>query len=181
MEVINTPLKDAKVINLKSFHDNRGYFVEKYNKNKLSDLGFNVDFIQDNLSYSKQNVIRGLHMQLDKPQGKLVSVAFGTIKDVIVDLRSNSPTFKQTFSVILSAEKSNMLWVPEGFLHGFSVLSEEGAIVTYKVNNPYNPAGEKGVIYNDPTLAIDWEVDEPIVSEKDTKLPLLEELLGVAL
>jgi len=173
MNVEQTVIKDLVIINPVVFEDSRGYFFEAYNQAKFEQNGITYQFIQDNQSFSKRGVIRGLHLQ-DKPfaQAKLVRVLQGEILDVAVDLRKNSPTYGQHVSVVLSAENKKQLMVPHGFAHGFSVLSET-ATVLYKVDQLYDKESERGIRYDDPALGIDWKVrpEEIIVSDKDLVLP----------
>ena len=165
-----TPIEGLLVLTPKVFADNRGYFYESYNKQTLLEAGITADFVQDNESFSTQNTLRGLHFQ--KPpfaQAKLVRVLEGTVWDVAVDLRRDSPTFGQWFGVELSAENKKQLFIPRGFAHGFQVISEQ-ALFTYKVDNIYAPQAERSIRYNDPTLNIAWPItDESLVqlSEKD--------------
>src|SRR6187431_998416 len=178
MNIEKTPIQDLVIINPTVFEDSRGYFFEAYNKAKFLENGIAYNFIQDNQSFSKRGVIRGLHLQ-DKPfaQAKLVRVLQGEILDVAVDLRKNSPTYGQHVSVILSAENKKQLMVPHGFAHGFSVLSETASVM-YKVDQLYHKESERGIRYDDPTLAIDWQVsqEEVIVSDKDVILPSFNEI-----
>lgn len=157
----------------KVFEDSRGYFFEAYNENSFMDEGVDVRFVQDNQSRSSYGVIRGLHYQLPPyAQSKLVRVLEGAILDVAVDIRKGSPTFGQAFAVELSAENKKQLYIPAGFAHGFSVLSET-AIVLYKCDQFYNKESEGGIRFDDPALAIDWRIakEKAIVSEKDLALP----------
>ena len=173
MKIEQTPIKDLVIITPTVFNDERGYFFEAYNKAKFNEYGINYQFIQDNQSFSKRGVIRGLHLQINPfAQAKLVRVLQGEILDVAVDLRKNSPTYGKHFSVILSAENKKQLMVPHGFAHGFSVLSETASVL-YKVDQLYHKESERGIRYDDPTLNIDWQVNpsEVIVSEKDLILP----------
>ena len=173
MKIEQTPIKDLVIITPTVFNDERGYFFEAYNKAKFNEYGINYQFIQDNQSFSKRGVIRGLHLQINPfAQAKLVRVLEGEILDVAVDLRKNSPTYGKHFSVILSAENKKQLMVPHGFAHGFSVLSETASVL-YKVDQLYHKESERGIRYDDPTLNIDWQVNpsEVIVSEKDLILP----------
>jgi dTDP-4-dehydrorhamnose 3,5-epimerase len=156
-----------KLIELKIFNDDRGFFTERYQEARFKDLGLPESFVQDNHSRSKPGVIRGLHYQHSPSQGKLVGVIRGRIWDVIVDIRKDSPTYGQWDSVELSDENGLLLWVPGGFAHGFCVLGSEDADVIYKVNVPYSPKTEGGITYSDPTLQIQWPVKNPIVSSKD--------------
>lgn len=173
MIIEKTTINDLLIINPSIFKDERGYFFEAYNKSKFKENGINYNFIQDNQSFSKRGVIRGLHLQINPfAQAKLVRVLEGEILDVAVDLRKKSPTFGQHFSVILSAENKKQLMIPHGFAHGFSVLSQTASVL-YKVDQVYDKESERGIRYDDPILAIDWQVnpDEVIVSEKDLVLP----------
>tara|TARA_R110002124_G_scaffold81872_8_gene215408 strand:- start:1617 stop:2165 length:549 start_codon:yes stop_codon:yes gene_type:complete len=173
MNLERTFIQDLVIIKPTVFEDSRGYFFESYNKNKLSDLGIDIDFVQDNQSFSKKRTLRGLHYQ-NPPyaQTKLVRVLQGEIIDVAVDLRKDSPTYGKCFEMILSADNKKQLLVPQGFAHGFSVVSET-AIVMYKCDNYYNKASEGGIRFDDSKLNIDWGMDlkEAIVSEKDLVLP----------
>ena len=177
MEIIKTDFKDLLVIKPKIFGDQRGYFFESYNEKVLANAGISCHFVQDNQSKSAYGVIRGLHYQLEPyAQTKLVRVISGTIRDVVVDIRKGSPTFGKHFSIELSGENNLQLFVPKGFAHGFSVLSEN-AIVLYKTDDFYTPAAERGIFYNDSSLAIDWGIKPSamLVSERDAKLPILSE------
>ena len=157
--------------------DSRGQFVESFQKGVFAEqTGLSIDFIQDNEVVSHQGVVRGLHLQNDPHgQAKLIRVVLGKIYDVAVDLRADSPSYGEWFGVELSAENQTQLFLPKGFAHGYSVLSER-VIVQYKVDAPYDPQAENGIRYNDPDLDIDWQVDNPKMSEKDQKLPFLKEL-----
>ena len=178
MTIEKTLIQDLVIINPTVFEDSRGYFFEAYNQAKFQENGIEYQFIQDNQSYSTRGVIRGLHLQINPfAQAKLVRVLEGEILDVAVDLRKNSPTYGQYFSVVLSAENKKQLMVPHGFAHGFSVLSETASVL-YKVDQLYDKESERGIRYDDPTLAIDWQLDskEVIVSEKDLILPSFNEI-----
>ena len=154
------------------YHDARGLFFEQFHQAKYAGLGIVANFVQDNCSYSRRGTIRGLHYQVgDRPQGKLVMVLHGKILDVAVDIRFGSPTFGQHVAIELSSEDPLQLWVPPGFAHGFSVLSQE-AVVSYKCTSPYCGNLERSIRFNDPDLHIDWRVTEPILSERDTGAPL---------
>lgn len=169
MAFIKTNFPDLVVFEPKVFGDDRGYFFESYNQKTFEEAGLFYTWVQDNQSSSTYGVIRGLHFQKgENAQSKLVRCLKGVILDVVVDLRRNSPTFKQVFSIELTSEKNNALLVPRGFAHGFSVLSEK-AEVLYKCDNFYNKQSEGGVLYNDPFLNIDWHIEKgkEIVSEKD--------------
>ena len=171
------PITGIWLLTPKVHADARGQFVESFQKNRFAEqTGLSVDFIQDNEVVSEHGIVRGLHLQ-NNPHGqaKLIRVVLGKIYDVAVDLRADSSTYGEWFGVELSAENQTQLFLPKGFAHGYSVLSEM-AIVQYKVDSPYNPQAEKGVRYNDPDLGIDWQVDNPKLSEKDQKLPFLKDL-----
>ena len=173
MDSFNTPIAGLLVLAPRVFNDNRGYFFESYNKNTLAEIGIHADFVQDNESYSCQNTLRGLHFQ--KPpfaQAKLVRVIEGRVWDVAVDLRKDSPTFGQWFGVELSAENKKQFFIPRGFAHGFSVLSQT-AKFAYKCDNFYNKASEGAILFNDPDLHIDWKIDTALsnLSAKDKLNP----------
>ncbi len=172
MTFTETEIRDLIVIEPRVFEDSRGYFFESFNEKELHKRGINLRYVQDNQSKSEYGVIRGLHYQ-KKPhaQSKLVRVLEGEIMDVALDLRKGSRTFGKWHGVILSSENKKQLLIPEGFAHGFSVLSPT-AIVLYKCNDFYHPETEDGIIYNDPFLKIDWKIssDEALISEKDKKL-----------
>ncbi len=169
-KLTTTALEGLLIIDPDVFGDERGYFKELFNKQALAELGFEAEFVQDNLSYSQQGALRGLHFQAPPhAQGKLVFVTVGKVLDVVVDIRKSSKTFGHFASFELSAEYHRMLYVPPGFAHGFSVLSRE-CIFQYKCTDYYNKASEGGILWNDPQLNIDWQIDEPIVSDKDRKL-----------
>lgn len=179
MKVIETTLSDCLVLEPSLFNDKRGYFFESFNSKQFNEFtGFNVNFVQDNESFSTKGVLRGLHFQKGEyAQAKLVRVVTGKVLDVAVDLRKNSTTFGKWFSVELSGENKRQLFVPRGFAHGFVVLSEF-AIFNYKCDNFYNKVSESGIIFNDSALNIDWQLNtnEILVSEKDLELPCLETL-----
>ena len=170
MKLTLTPIKDLVVIEPKVFGDERGYFYEAYNKNTFHELGLDYDFVQDNQSFSRKGVLRGLHFQKEFPQAKLVRVIEGEVFDVAVDLRKDSPTFGKWYGVTLSGENKKMFMIPRGFAHGFLVLSET-AVFSYKCDDFYHPNDEGGIIYNDSDIGIEWpEVDcELVLSEKDKK------------
>ncbi|MDD3479779.1 MAG: dTDP-4-dehydrorhamnose 3,5-epimerase [Paludibacteraceae bacterium] len=178
MEIIETPIKDLVIIKPRVFEDARGFFCETYNEERYQAAGIKQHFVQDNQSKSSYGVIRGLHFQLAPySQAKLVSVSIGSVWDVAVDLRRNSPTFGQWYGVELTAENHLQFLIPQGFAHGFSVLSET-ALFTYKCDNLYHPEVDGGLMFNDPDLNIDWKipVDKAIVSDKDMKHPFLKDL-----
>ena len=174
MKIVNTNLQEVKVIIPKVFEDFRGYFFESYKSNEYLNRGLPAEFVQDNEVKSKKNALRGLHYQLDKPQGKLVRVVHGNILDVAVDIRIGSPTFGQHHMVELSAENKKMFFVPEGFAHGYLVTSQE-SIVLYKCTNIYNAKDEYGIRWDDATIGVAWGNKNPILSERDKNLPILKE------
>ncbi len=176
MEIKSTPLKDVYELYPKVFNDARGYFLETYREDLLHKQGINTKWVQDNQSFSVAGTIRGLHFQHDPhAQAKLVRVITGKVWDVCVDLRKGSPTFGQSHAVMLDSAQHNMLYVPEGFAHGFAVL--EDAVFSYKCSNFYHKASEGGIIWNDEQLNLDWKVSNPIISEKDLALPSLKEFV----
>ena len=170
MKLTLTPIKDLVVIEPKVFGDERGYFYEAYNKNTFHELGLDYDFVQDNQSFSRKGVLRGIHFQKNYPQAKLVRVIEGEVFDVAVDLRKDSPTYGKWYGVVLSGENKKMFMIPRGFAHGFLVLSDT-AIFSYKCDDFYHPNDEGGIIYNDPTIGVEWpKLDcEFVLSEKDKK------------
>jgi dTDP-4-dehydrorhamnose 3,5-epimerase len=168
VNVISTAIADVMIIEPKVFGDDRGFFFESFNSRQFAELiGRNVDFVQDNHSRSAKNVLRGLHYQIQQPQGKLVRVVQGVVFDVAVDIRRSSPTFGQHIGVELSAENKRMFWVPEGFAHGFVVLSDTAEFL-YKTTNYWAPEFERSIAWNDPALGIKWPIQgEPTLSAKD--------------
>lgn len=175
MKVLQTPLDGALVLEPKVFADGRGFFLESYNEKAFREIGIPDKFVQDNHSFSKRGVLRGLHYQVVKPQGKLVRVVSGEVLDIFVDLRKTSPTFGRWHGVRLSGENRLLAWIPAGFAHGFHVLSES-AHVLYKANEFYFPELERTVLWNDPDLNIAWaNTGEPLLSEKDKKGNLLKD------
>ncbi len=178
MQVISTHIDEVKIIEPKVFGDDRGFFLETYSQKRYEELlGIPLNFVQDNHSRSQRDVLRGLHFQTQNPQGKLVRVVAGEVLDVAVDIRADSPTFKQWVGVILSATNKKQLWIPAGLAHGFLVLSEF-ADFEYKCTQYYLPEAEKCLIWNDKNIGIDWGVENPILSEKDKKGVTLEVLLS---
>jgi len=177
MIVKETKLKDCFVIEPKVFHDERGYFFENFNQENFNNtIGAKIRFVQDNESFSYRGVLRGLHYQVGKhAQSKLVRVIKGRVLDVAVDIRKESQTFGEYVSIELSESNKKQLFIPKGFAHGFIVLSDS-AIFVYKCDNYYNKASEEGILYNDPTINIDWKFPESklILSEKDINLPTLD-------
>jgi dTDP-4-dehydrorhamnose 3,5-epimerase len=176
MQVIESKLKGAKLIEPKVFGDHRGFFMESYSKKQYEDLGIDYEFVQDNHSLSvPAGTLRGLHFQLEpKAQTKLVRVTSGAIYDVIVDIRKGSPTFGQWEGYIITAANKRQLLVPKGFAHGFCTLVENTEVL-YKVDEYYEPEQDGGILWNDPDLGIDWSVQSPILSDKDAKHPRLKE------
>lgn len=174
MKVIETSFKDVYLLEPNVFGDARGYFMESYNKKVFVELGLDFDFVQDNQSLSARvGVIRGLHYQLNpKAQTKLVRVLQGAIYDVVVDIRKSSPTFGKWQGFILSEENKRQLLVPKGFAHGFCTLVSN-TVVAYKVDEYYFPEHDRGILWNDPALGIDWPTSQPILSEKDKCHPVL--------
>ena len=173
MEIIKTPIDDLIIIKPRIFEDARGYFCESYSEKSFREAGIDIHFCQDNQSKSAYGVVRGLHYQLSPvSQSKLVSVIVGSVWDVAVDLRKESPTFGQWYGVELTAENHLQFLVPQGFAHGFSVLSET-AVFSYKCDNFYSPTLERGIAFDDPQLNIDWKIplEKALISEKDKKHP----------
>src|SRR2546428_5335022 len=169
MKVLETPLAGALVLEPSVFEDERGFFLESYNQKVFAQIGIREKFVQDNHSFSLHGVLRGLHYQVQKPQGKLVRVVSGEVLDVFLDLRKSSPTFGRWHGLRLSGENRRLVWIPAGFAHGFYVLSEI-AHVLYKSTAFYSLELERTILWNDPELKIDWEnADEPLLSEKDLK------------
>lgn len=176
MKVINTKLKDCLIIEPKVFDDDRGFFLEIFQTERYSQLaGINLPFVQDNYSRSTMGVLRGLHFQKTKPQGKLVRVVRGEVYDVALDIRKGSSTFGQWESVILSEENKRQFWIPPGFAHGFLVVSGT-ADFEYKCTDYYNPSDEGSILWNDPDLNIPWPIDDPILSNKDARAERLVDL-----
>lgn len=174
MTVTPTPIADVLVLQPKVFVDARGAFFEAYNRRRLAETGIGQDFVQDNQSISKKNVLRGLHYQIRQPQGKLIRVLSGEIFDVAVDCRKSSQSFGQSVHIILSAANRKMLWIPAGFAHGFLVLSDT-AEVLYKTTDFYAPEFERTLLWNDPQLSIPWPSADPLLSDKDRQGRVLAE------
>ena len=175
---IKTSIEGVYIIETKVFGDNRGYFMETYNKKQFEEAGLNMEFVQDNQSKSTKGVLRGLHFQTRNTQGKLVRVTKGSVYDVAVDLRKGSPTYGKYEGVILTEDNNKQFYIPEGFAHGFLVLSDE-AVFTYKCTNFYTPDAEGGLMWNDPDVGIEWPldgIDNIILSEKDKVHKTLKEL-----
>jgi dTDP-4-dehydrorhamnose 3,5-epimerase len=174
----NTPIEGLVIIEPKVFGDNRGYFIETYNYEDFKAAGLEMIFVQDNQSKSRKGVLRGMHFQTKHPQGKLVRVIKGEVFDAAIDLRKGSVTYGKWYGVLLSEENKKQFYVPEGFAHGFVVVSEEAEFV-YKCTDFYHPEYEGGIAWNDPDIGIEWPLDgvgEVLVSEKDEKAPRLSEL-----
>ena len=176
MKIIPTTLPDVLLIEPKVFQDERGFFLESYQKKQFQEAGIDADFVQDNHSKSSQGTLRGLHYQIRQAQSKLVRVVVGEVFDVAVDLRKHSPTYGRWAGDCLSAENKRMLWVPAGFAHGFYVTSPE-AVVLYKASDYYAPQWERCILWNDPAIGIEWPVEgePPILSAKDALGKLLSE------
>ena len=174
MNLVPTPLDGVLVLEPRVFRDERGFFLETFNIGKLGGTALDTEFRQDNHSRSTAGVVRGLHYQLDNPQGKLVHVARGSIFDVAVDIRRGSPTFARWFGVELSDENLRSLWIPPGFAHGFCVLSEMADVI-YKCTSLHDSADDRGVAWNDPRIRIEWPASNPMVSAKDAKWAALSD------
>ena len=174
MKVTECRLAGVKIIEPRVFQDNRGFFLESYNRNNYSKYGIDQDFVQDNHSKSVKNTLRGLHYQINPGQDKIVRVIAGEVFDVVVDIRRNSPTYGQWEGFILSAENKLLIYVPKGFAHGFCVLSDSAEFV-YKCSEYWSPKDERGIVWNDPDINVRWPLTDPILSAKDLKnLPLKE-------
>ena len=178
MEIIKTPFEGILLVKPDVFSDERGYFYESFNKQKFQGINLEVNFLQDNISKSRKNTIRGLHYQVgNKAQGKLCHVLYGRVLDVVVDLRAGSPTFGKYYSTELSEENHLQLWIPVGFAHGFSVQSDE-AIFKYKCTNYYSKENERTILFNDPGLNINWNVGNPVISPKDLNGKLFKDCIN---
>ncbi|HKK46722.1 MAG TPA: dTDP-4-dehydrorhamnose 3,5-epimerase [Balneolaceae bacterium] len=175
IEITETRIPDVLLLKPKVFRDDRGLFLETYREEHLAAKDIDVHFVQDNLSKSQKGTVRGLHYQIEHPQDKLIMVMQGAILDVAVDLRQSSPAFGQFTAMELSARNKYQLFIPKGFAHGFSVLSDE-ALVYYKCSDYYHPEGERGLLWNDPSLGIDWKVTDAVISDKDQHQPRLKEI-----
>jgi dTDP-4-dehydrorhamnose 3,5-epimerase len=175
MKVLNTEIPGVIIIEPDVFGDQRGYFMELWNQRRYAEAGLDVNFVQDNLSYSTRGVLRGLHFQNPNAQGKLVYVLQGEVFDVAVDIRVGSPTFKKWVGVTLSSENKRQFYIPEGFAHGYCVLSET-ALFAYKCTDLYDPSAEGGIRWDDPGIGIDWPVNKPILSNKDLNNNFLREM-----
>lgn len=175
MRVIETRLPGVLILEPPVFRDERGHFTETWHRERYRAAGVSDDFVQDNLSFSRRGVLRGLHYQNPAPQAKLVSVLQGEVFDVAVDLRRGSSTFGQWYGVVLSGENLRQLWIPEGFAHGFLVTSES-ALFSYKCTNFYAPEHERSLRWDDPEIRIEWPMESPVVSPKDARAPLLGDI-----
>lgn len=175
MEVTETALPSVLLIRPRIFPDDRGTFLETWQWSRYAEAGIDATFVQDNVATSRRGVIRGLHYQQPDPQGKLVMVYHGEVFDVAVDIRRGSTTFGQWVGAYLSSENGHQLWIPEGFAHGYAVVSET-AVVGYKCTRPYNPDGDAAIRFDDPEIGVGWGVDDPILSEKDRNAPSLAEV-----
>jgi dTDP-4-dehydrorhamnose 3,5-epimerase len=175
MKIISTYLPGVYIIEPKTFYDNRGFFLETYHQRRYAEMGINCNFVQDNLSRSVQGTLRGLHYQLKYAQAKLIQVIRGVVFDVVLDIRRGSPSFGKWDGVDLSDENKRQLLVPEGFAHGFCVLSETADVV-YKCTDFYAPEDEGGILWSDPDVAIEWPVANPLISDKDSRLPRLGDI-----
>ncbi|MGY1410368.1 MULTISPECIES: dTDP-4-dehydrorhamnose 3,5-epimerase [unclassified Luteimonas] len=175
MKLVETGLPGCVVIEPKVFDDERGFFYESFNRDRLAAHGLSPAFVQGNVSRSARGVLRGLHYQWPRPQGKYVSVLEGEVWDVAVDIRGGSPNFGQWAAVLLSAENRRHVWIPEGFAHGFVVLSEQ-ALVSYLCTATYDPSADAGIRWNDADLAIDWPLADPQLSPKDARAPFLADV-----
>jgi len=176
VSVVDEQLNEVKLIQRKAFGDERGFFSELYRKSLYEELGIGIDLVQDNHSFSGRGTIRGMHFQSFPGQAKLISVIVGTIYDVYVDIRKDSPTFGRWGGRELDAKRHEQLFIPVGFAHGFAVLSEEAHVI-YKVSSDYNPETEKGFCFDDPDVGIDWPIENPILSSRDREAPLLSEVI----
>ncbi|WP_337244481.1 dTDP-4-dehydrorhamnose 3,5-epimerase [Luteimonas sp. gir] len=175
MKIIETKLPGAVVLEPAVFGDARGFFFETWNAARFGQHGLPTSFVQSNVSSSAKGVLRGLHYQWPRPQGKLVSVLQGEVFDVAVDIRRGSPTFGQWEGVLLSAENKRQFWIPEGFAHGFAVLSET-ALFSYLCTDVYVKEADAGVRWDDPQIGVEWPIDAPLLSDKDAQAPLLADI-----
>lgn len=179
MEIRDTPIKDVYEIYPRVFDDSRGYFLETYRKDIFEKHGLITEWMQDNQSFSMAGILRGLHFQTGHfAQAKLARVIKGKVLDVCVDLRKDSPTFGKHHSVILDGVRHNMLYIPQGFAHGFAVI--EDAVFSYKCSNLYNKESEGGIIWDDPELNIDWQIADPVLSDKDKTWPSIQEFKQIS-
>jgi dTDP-4-dehydrorhamnose 3,5-epimerase len=175
MQITTANIEDVLIIEPQVFQDERGYFLEVYRLNRFKSAGLPDRFVQDNLSFSVKNTLRGLHFQVTRPQAKLVQVISGEIFDVAVDIRPTSPTFGRWVSVLLTENNKRQVFIPEGFAHGFYVLSD-GAHVAYKCSDFYDADDEGGIRWSDPAIGIEWPATHPLVSAKDGRLPVIDDI-----
>ncbi|MFZ0451489.1 MAG: dTDP-4-dehydrorhamnose 3,5-epimerase [Desulfatiglandaceae bacterium] len=175
MKVIKTSLAGVLAIEPDIFEDDRGYFLETYQEKRYREIGIDVRFVQDNLSYSRKGTLRGLHFQHPRDQAKLVQVIQGNVYDVVVDIRKGSPTYGKWTGVELSGENKRQFFIPPGFAHGFCVMSES-AVFSYRCSDYYSPESEVGILWSDPDIGIDWPVTEPLLSKKDREYPRLKDV-----
>jgi dTDP-4-dehydrorhamnose 3,5-epimerase len=175
MNIINTEIEGLIILEPRVFEDDRGYFLETWNSQRYVDAGIELSFVQDTVSFSSKGTLRGLHFQNPHCQGKLVQALMGTVLDVAVDIRLGSETFGKSVSVELSEDNHRQMYIPPGFAHGFCVLSET-ALFSYKCTDVYNQSAEGGVLWNDPDLGIDWQIDEPLLSPKDLIFSQLKDI-----
>jgi len=175
MKIYKAEIEDILLIEPDEFSDHRGYFLENFRQSWLTEQGLEIDFVQDNVSKSKKNVLRGLHYQIQNPQDKLVHCVSGSILDVAVDIRKDSKTFGTYVMEELSEENHRQMFIPKGFAHGFLAVSES-AVVAYKCSDYYNREGERSIRWNDPDIGIDWPVNDPVISAKDRLNPFLKQI-----
>lgn len=175
MQILLTEIPEVRIISPRLFGDDRGYFMETYRQNTFAELGIECEFVQDNHSFSVRDTLRGLHYQITHPQAKLCRVITGRVLDIAVDIRRGSPTFGRWVGMELSEENHHMAFIPAGFAHGFVVLSETAHFL-YKCSDYYDPAGERGLVWNDPQICIGWPLMRPILSSKDSRYPTLAEI-----
>jgi len=175
LKVTKTVIDGAYLIDLDMFGDKRGFFLESYEKKRYAEHGIDVDFVQDNRSFSQKGVVRGLHYQINHPIGHLIYVTHGSVFDVGVDLRAGSNTFGKHIAFILSAENNQQLFLPAGIAHGFCTLADDTEIL-YKCTEYYYPEDEAGVLWNDPDIGIDWPISDPLIKERDAAFPMLKDV-----
>jgi dTDP-4-dehydrorhamnose 3,5-epimerase len=175
MKVTQTKLSGVLIIEPKVFQDDRGYFLETWSKTRYEQARIPGHFVQDNISFSKRGILRGLHFQYPQSQGKLIQVLLGEVMDVVVDICVGSPTYGQWVGEIISESNHRQMYIPPGFAHGYCVTSEK-ALFSYKCTDFYNPATEHGIIWNDPDIGIEWPVEQPVISPKDMNYPRLKDL-----
>lgn len=175
MEILETKLAGVLILEPRVYHDSRGYFFETFQSERYQELGLPHHFVQDNLSHSVKDVVRGLHYQLERPQGKLVHVSHGCVMDIIVDIRLSSKTFGESICIELSDQNHRQVYIPPGYAHGYCTLSDKATFV-YKCTDYYHPPSERGIIWNDPDLTISWPIENAILSQKDTTYLRLKDL-----